>query len=199
MPAGSNLLQDFVDAALEAFLANVTAEDSRTSVLRCVEDLQTINQPASAIGSRLPASEEHLSVAIEPTQFDDPLLRHLVQTFADIEPLLTWERKVTTGLKTVPGFEDGHANAFVIGPGGLEARQDVWLGATLIAPNIRYPDHSHPPEETYLVMSGGEFWQDGGPWFEPGVGGSLYNRPNVLHAMRAGSNPLFAFWLLRTD
>lgn len=41
------------------------------------------------------------------------------------------------------------------------------FGASLLAPNVRYPDHDHAPEEAYLVMTEGEFrWDDGG-WFSP--------------------------------
>ena len=59
------------------------------------------------------------------------------------------------------------------------------------------PDHTHLPEETYLVLSAGQFRQEDGPWFESGIGGSFYNPPGIVHAMRSGSEPLFAFWTLR--
>jgi quercetin dioxygenase-like cupin family protein len=84
----------------------------------------------------------------------------------------------------------------IVGPGGLEPRHDVWLGVSLLAPGVRYPDHTHAPEETYLVLSRGTFRQNDGPWFEPGIGGSFYNPPGILHAMRAEDEPLFAFWAL---
>lgn len=84
----------------------------------------------------------------------------------------------------------------IVGPGGFEARGDVWLSVSLLAPHVRYPDHTHAPEETYLVMSPGEFSQNDGPWFEPGLGGPFYNPPGILRAMRAGDGPLLAFWAL---
>lgn len=87
-------------------------------------------------------------------------------------------------------------NVFV-GPGGIERHTDVWIGVSLLAPEVRYPDHTHPPEEIYLVMSAGEFRHANGRWFEPGVGGSFYNPPGIMHAMRSGAEPLFAFRTLR--
>ena len=87
----------------------------------------------------------------------------------------------------------------IVGPGGLERRTDAWLGVSLLAPDVRYPDHRHPPEETYLVMSDGEFSQRGGPWFRPGIGGSFYNEPGITHAMRSFDDPLFAFWALWSE
>ena len=47
------------------------------------------------------------------------------------------------------------------------------------------------------ILSLGEFRQADGPWFEPGIGGTVFNEPNVVHAMRSGSVPLFAVWCLR--
>ena len=71
---------------------------------------------------------------------------------------------------------------------GLEQRSDVWFGASLVAPNVQYVDHRHPPEEVYVVMSEGEWYREGRGWHTPGVGGVVYNPPNVVHSMRAGSS-----------
>jgi hypothetical protein len=87
----------------------------------------------------------------------------------------------------------------ILGPAGLEHRTDVWLGVSLMAPSVRYTDHAHAPEETYLVLSEGEFRQGEADWFTPGVGGSFYNPPWIKHAMRSGAAPLFAFWALWVD
>ena len=92
----------------------------------------------------------------------------------------------------------GHANGMVVGPGGIEDRQDLLLGVSLLAPHVRYPNHSHAPEETYLVFSEGEFMQED-EWFSLGVGGSFFNPPGIKHAMRSGAKPLLAFWALRPE
>jgi len=86
----------------------------------------------------------------------------------------------------------------IVGPNGIERRDDLLIGVSLLAPNVRYPDHTHPPEETYLVLSEGSFRQNDGAWFEPGIGGTFYNPPGIGHAMRSGEAPLFAVWLLCT-
>lgn len=46
----------------------------------------------------------------------------------------------------------------ILGPGGIEERDDVWVGATLMAPLVTYVDHDHPPEEVYLALTPGEWW-----------------------------------------
>jgi quercetin dioxygenase-like cupin family protein len=67
-----------------------------------------------------------------------------------------------------------------------------------MAPHTRYPDHRHPPEEIYVVLSEGEWCQESGPWHEPGIGGLVYNPPNIVHAMRSAERPLLALWFLWT-
>ena len=67
-----------------------------------------------------------------------------------------------------------------------------------MAPDTQYPDHRHPPEEIYVVLSGGQWRQGSNPWHEPGTGGLVYNPPNVVHAMRSTEQPLLALWFLWT-
>ena len=75
----------------------------------------------------------------------------------------------------------------------------MWFGATLVAPDVRYIDHRHPPEEVYIVLSEGEWYREGLGWHAPGIGGVVYNPPNVVHAMRSGPAALLALWLLPSD
>lgn len=191
-------LQALIDAAEIAFTARAGA-GSADSVAGCFTALRECGETTHGEGSRLPVCEAHLASAADPDCFGGADLARLAKAFLSVEPNLVWRKRSGTNPQAHGRFEDGHANAMIAGPGGLERRRDLWLGVTLLAPHVRYPDHTHPPEETYLVMSAGEFSQGGGPWFEPGPGVSFYNPPGILHAMRSGSGPLFAFWLLRVE
>lgn len=117
------------------------------------------------------------------------------QALQAIAPKLAWWQR-TVDVEPDKPFSHAHANTTLIGKGGLEERDDVWVGISLMAPGIEYPEHHHPPEEVYLVLSPGQWQQDGGAWFEPGIGGLVHNTPNILHAMRSGSAPLLATWCL---
>lgn len=188
-------LQDFVDAAEAAFKAKAATEASRRSLDALFADLRTPKPLNPAPPERLPVCRW-----IEPALaagFGDPLLARLADRFAAIEPRLVWTRRERFDETASPGFPDGHANAVILGPGGLEERTDLMLGLSLMAPGVRYPDHTHAPEETYLVLSESEFHQEKNDWFRPGIGGSFYNRPGIVHAMRSLDTPLFAFWALR--
>lgn len=187
-------LQAFTDAVLAAFAEVAPCPEARASLDRIAAALAEPAPRRERPGSRLPACD-HLDVALAVPQ-PRPSLGRLVAAFRAIAPDLEWVRRASYDETASANFVDGHANTMILGPAGLENRRDVWLGASLLAPRVRYTDHSHAPEETYLVLSDGEFRQGDDPWFAPGVGGSFYNVPFVTHAMRSGDTPLFAFWAL---
>jgi hypothetical protein len=119
----------------------------------------------------------------------------LARAFAALEGQLIWTRR----RQSTPAdgdFWDGHANAMILGPGGLEDRADLWVGATVMAPGLRYTDHDHPPEEVYLSLTPGEWWNSGMDWTDPGPRGAIYNPPGIAHAMRSGAGPFLALWFL---
>ena len=122
----------------------------------------------------------------------------VASAFARLAPRLTWRERVTSP-NAPAGFAGHHANATLIGVDGLEVRDDIRLGASLVAPGVTYPDHEHPPEEIYLVLSDGEWRNAAQDWHEPGIGGTVHNPPGIVHAMRAGKTPLFAVWCLLAD
>lgn len=187
-------LQLFLDATFVAYDRQVRSADGRRSILEIFGMLERPGVARQTTGSRLPACDwlpEALSV-----KTDQPALLRFLDLFQAIEPRLQWVRRRKYDGTASANFDDGHANAMIVGPGGIEERKDVWLGVTVMAPNVRYPAHFHAPEETYLVLSDGEFRQGEGDWFEPGVGGTFYNLPNIKHAMRSGERPLLAFWAL---
>ena len=119
--------------------------------------------------ARLPVCR-HLATTLEHARRQPGPIDALADAFVVIEPRLTW--KVRAGAETLGEQSlDGHANATIMGPEGLEIRRDVWIGVSLMAPHTRYPDHRHPPEEIYVVLSDGQWRQASDPWHEPGIGG----------------------------
>jgi quercetin dioxygenase-like cupin family protein len=192
--ARSLLLHNFIAATQPAFDHFVRNPDGRRAAAKVFHALEVASPTAVAAGIRLPVSSL-LSAALS-IEVSHPCLRLLLDAFGAVEPQLRWRRRESYDHTASENFPSGHANAMIVGPGGLEERNDVWVGVSLLAPSVRYPDHSHPPEEVYLVASDGEFRQGRGTWFTPGVGGTLYNSPGIQHAMRSSNTPLLAFWLL---
>ncbi len=113
-----------------------------------------------------------------------------------IAPRLVWARRPSARPEDGP-FWDGHANAMLAGPGGIEARDDVWVGLSLMAPGTLYPDHGHAPEETYLALTPGLWWNSDMDWTDPGAEGLIFNPPCITHAMRSlPDRPFLALWFL---
>ncbi|MGD9481375.1 dimethylsulfonioproprionate lyase family protein [Shinella sp. G-2] len=194
----SDALQGFLDAAFVAF--DQCAQDlrARGSITQIFANLEAPRPARPDIGKRLPVCTRYLDEALAVETGKDAL-DVLIERFKALEPSLEWKSRPTHDDTASDNFPMGHANTMIVGPGGCEDRRDVWFGATLMAPNVRYPDHDHAPEETYLVLSDGEFLHGDSGWFSPGIGGSFYNPPGVRHAMRASDRPLFAFWALLPD
>lgn len=102
-------------------------------------------------------------------------MARLADAFMALTPSLTWAPRSAGGPFASDSWPDGHANATIVGPKGLEDRDDLAIGASLLAPHVRYPDLSHSPEEVCLVLSPGRFQHGDSDWFKPGIGGTLYN------------------------
>lgn len=196
MAARDPVLHDFLTALRSALDASRLDPDAAGSIGRSFAALAESRPVPASAGERLPVCAV-LPRALE-TAAAAPALLPLVERFRALEPKLRWRRR-QGGPAASANFDDGHANAMIVGPGGLEPRDDVWIGVSLLAPHTRYPDHDHGPEEVYLVLSPGAFRQGEGDWFTPGMGGTFYNVPNVRHAMRSGPEPLFAVWCLWAD
>ena len=192
-------LQNFLDATSVAFERFASDSRSRDSIARIFSMLNAPAGQRTGPGRRLPVCTPFLDDALA-VETDEPLLRDLLHSFEVLEPSLEWLKRPIYDDSASANFPTGHANAMIVGPKGLEDRRDLWLGVTLLAPHVRYPNHDHSPEETYLVLSEGEFMHgNDDTWFAPRIGGSFYNQPGIKHAMRSGDKPLFALWALLAD
>lgn len=116
--------------------------------------------------------------------------RPVARAFAALAPRLHWTPKTIAKGANIPPM-----NTMLLGPGGVEERDDIWIGASALAPETTYPVHRHPPEEVYLPLTPGEWWNEKMDWRDP-TDGVIYNPPGIRHSMRAGAQPLLAIWLL---
>ncbi len=191
----SDALSRFLDAARDTLFALVEtgtpAGDAAERIFGALEASTGTIVPSEA---EAPPACRHLDAALERAR-EVVSIASLAAAFSDLTPELAWSRRPGAEAHGA-AFSEGHANALIVGPGGFEQREDVLVGASLVAPGVRYVDHQHPPEEIYIVMSEGEWYREGKGWYVPGAGGTVYHPPNVVHAMRAGAAPLLAVWVL---
>lgn len=193
--ARSPELQHFLDVALAAFAQRAPSDPARASLRRITAASEGVQPQRTTGGHRQPVCA-HLDPLLDGLAATE--LAPLARALSALEPALDWRPRATNATASA-NFPISHANAMFVGPGGIEPRNDIWIGVSLVGPQVRYPDHDHPPEETYLVLSDGEFRQGDGDWFSPGLGGSFYNPPGILHAMRTNGTPLLALWALWND
>ncbi|WP_374383507.1 dimethylsulfonioproprionate lyase family protein [Dongia sp.] len=189
-------LQAFLDRSQAAIIACLSPDGEPMRVARRIGEGLRLDAPqAPRKPNRLPVCGQ-IAGALQTARAQGGAVAALADSFAAIEPQLAWDRRWTAKPGDAP-FYDGHANATIVGPDGLEKRDDIWIGVSLLAPHVRYPDHHHPPQEIYVALSSGD-WMQGSDdnWVTPGIGGHVYNRSNILHAMRSHDRPLLAIWSL---
>ncbi len=138
----------------------------------------------------------HLPLALENAAKGPEQVAALADALATLEPHLAWWQRA--GTYDEP-FNSGHANSYVVGPTGLEQHSNVVIGLSLVAPHVDYPEHNHPPEEVYAVMSEGDWYHEHMGWYTPGAGAMVHHEPWVRHAMRSHEQPLLAIWCLWVD
>lgn len=178
-----------------AFLQRQPESPLKEEALHAFASLCEHHPPSGAAPSSIDACR-HLDVALaNARERGSAEIVAAAAALAELAPLLAWGRRAGSESEPV-SFHNGHSNAIVIGPKGLEERTDCWLGITLMAPEVNYPVHRHPPEELYVVLSDGDWFQEGDGWFTPGIGGTVYNPGGSVHSMRSGPEPLLSFWLL---
>ena len=188
-------LQYVLDLTKQAIIKRTSAgQPAHAAAARIFDALKRVGPESGQLPARLPACAS-FDRAVENGRAGPADIAALTGAFSAIEPRITWRNRAGAS----PEFAHGQANAMLVGPGGIEPRTDVWIGASLLSPHITYPDHHHPPEEIYIVLSPGEWRQEQNAWHEPGIGGLVYNQPDIMHAMRSHDAPLLAIWCLWAD
>jgi mannose-6-phosphate isomerase-like protein (cupin superfamily) len=87
------------------------------------------------------------------------------------------------------------ANGEGIGPDGRLKHNEVILGLFLLGPNVTYPEHAHPAEEFYIVLTGNPEFKVGSNNFKlQEAGAVVLHHNNVSHAIRTSSEPFFAIF-----
>jgi hypothetical protein len=194
----SQKLQEFLTATQEAITARAGTNTPAATAMQRVSASMGVAGSASDFTKprKLPACA-YLDPTIAGATHGPADIGRVAKAIKDLAPELCWRSKASDDRV----FTNGHANADILGSGpeALERRHDVWIGLSLMAPGITYPDHSHPPEEVYLALSRGFWRHEAGAWHEPGLGGIFYNPRGITHAMRAGSEPFLAIWCLPID
>lgn len=192
----SAAVQEFLNALKVSFYQPaVSGPEVRAFLTTLFAALDSPAPRGTEHAARLPVCS-HLPTAFQVARLASPTVAELSSALEKIAPLLAWKVRPSGGPQASNNWPEGHANAVIVGKNGLEERSDIAIGASLLAPNVRYPDHTHPPEELYMMMTPGRFQHGDSEWAEPGPGGTFHNAPGIKHAMASGDSPLLAIWTM---
>ncbi|MEC8700325.1 MAG: dimethylsulfonioproprionate lyase family protein, partial [Pseudomonadota bacterium] len=145
-------LQSFLDATRDAFAKSGATAEALSVADKIFSAANTIpGEAANPDAVEIPACE-HLKAALDGAKAEDVPVADLARALEAIAPRLKWVLR-PNGEDDDATFKACHANAVVVGKDGLEARDDIRIGMSLLAPETRYPDHRHPPEEIYTVLT----------------------------------------------
>lgn len=191
-------LTNFLDAAKQAALAHSQPGSDAEAAAKRIFD--ALKNPVALVEGK-PSAElpgyAHLPTALSNAALGPSPIGNLSAALGALAPILSWQRRANAEAEG-ERFYDGHANTTIVGPEGIEPRSDVIVGISLVAPDIEYPHHNHPPEELYIVMSEGDWYHEEKGWYTPGIGAVVYHQPWITHAMRSVQQPLLAVWCLWT-
>lgn len=174
-------------------LCGIDGEDAEACVRSLGDAHLNIGLPPFK-GNPLPSS---LTSTVSQALSDAPKIQRDFKTLLSaLEPLLRnshWIKRFAAEGDDA-GLEEKHRHALIIGEGALFECSTMTVGLAVMAPNLCYPLHSHPPAEFYVVLSEGDWYREDVGWWNPGPGGVVFNPPSAVHSMRSTNKPLLALW-----
>lgn len=126
-------------------------------------------------------------------------LADVARRLTEAEPSLAWLQNPNyTAAAMGQAYVDNYGYLELVGPQRAFQSTRLLIGFLLLGPHTLYPDHDHPAEEVYVIVSGDAHWRRGdGDWKIEPAGAVIHHVAHIRHAMRTGSEPLLAlyFWM----
>lgn len=112
-------------------------------------------------------------------------------------PRLRWQQTYTEADGFTREWLDNYGWVDLISPEGLYQSEEMRLSIGYWGAGQHYGEHSHAPEETYLILAGqARFHSEGRPAWDAGPGDTIHHAPHQKHAIDMVPGPLLAaaFW-----
>ncbi len=185
-------VQSLITAAGNLLLAHDVPTMAKYTAGKICHTLSKPGSLYSAGGNTLPAAR-YLSEALEQARSIGGPLSALAEDIDANVSALRWYRSKPGPWASV-NFVLGHAHALVVGPGGIEERDDVHLGVTVMAPYSRFPDHRRKHPTVFLALSRVEVRSNESDWVVLPPGGIFFSDEGTEIAIRCTGNPLLLLW-----
>jgi len=117
----------------------------------------------------------------------------LAEELAEANECLVWREGPR---EVIPSpMHDNHAFVEIISPDADYRSDEIRFGVFLMAPNVRYPLHSHSADEIYIIISGSGQWRSYNAPYELKQPGSIVHIPSwEPHAILSNGEPLLMLW-----
>ncbi len=122
----------------------------------------------------------------------------VVDAIIDAADHLAWRQTY----REEDGFDRSYLDRYgwfdIAGPEGPYQADGIRIMAGYWGQGLRYPDHSHPPEEHYLVLAGGARFRLGDNAWRPLGPGEIFHTPaGAIHSADMGEEALMAISIWR--
>lgn len=120
-----------------------------------------------------------------------------VAALIDAIPNLRWQQTYTEADGFSREWLDNYGWVNLISPEGLYQSSELRLSIGYWGAGQHYDEHSHAPEETYLILAGrARFHSEGRPPRDAGPGDTIHHAAHQRHAIDMVPGPLLAaaFW-----
>jgi len=93
------------------------------------------------------------------------------------------------------------ANGEGIGPDGRLFHNEIIFGLFLLGPHTTYPEHAHPAEEFYIVLTGNPEFKVGadGDFELKNSGEVVLHHSDISHSIKSSDEPFYAIFGWRGD
>ncbi|MEY9530906.1 hypothetical protein ABIA23_001492 [Sinorhizobium fredii] len=187
-------LRDLINAAGNALLAPDVPTMARFVAGKVFHNL---SRPSGFYRAGDPALPwcEYLGRALEGAAIEGPVAA-IASALAELHPNLRWYRSATGPFASV-NFARDHAHALLVGPGGIEERDDVEVGLTVMGPFSRFPDHRRPHPSVFLAVSRAEVRVGDTDWTTCSPGAIFFVDDGSKIALRCTRDRLLLLWCQR--
>jgi hypothetical protein len=133
MPTREPMLQEFLTRLGEALRARSLEAEAADNVNQIYDALRLPGEVGASAANRLQVCE-HLPQALNTARVNAGAIARIANAFAALEPSLAWARRTSSGSNASANWPEGHANATIVGPRGLENRRDLQIGVLAGSP-----------------------------------------------------------------
>ncbi|WP_170985995.1 dimethylsulfonioproprionate lyase family protein [Rhizobium sp. AU243] len=190
-------LQHVVDALGNVLFSQTTPTMARFEGAKVVDLLQARSRlKTKNTGSGSCPIQAVFAAALNDATEMAPSNRVPASTLGALTDKLTWLR-AEGGPYASLNFGRNHAQAALVGPGGIEERSDLMIGLIAMTPYTRVPDHRQNQPQVCIHLTEGEFLSADGEWRCAVDGTPFYHQADSDFTMRSTSRPLIMLWLQR--